>query len=97
MNKSQFAALLFLGMLILALGTLALPATAGAAAPATCPNGYMEMPADHHDHDGDHDHQGHLHTGLWPNADLNGDGTVCVKHLNQGGQHIHVFIDNVVR
>lgn len=96
MSKSQIAALMIIGILILALGALALPATAGAAAPV-CPNGYMEMAAGHHDHYGDHEHEGHLHVGLWPNADLDGDGTVCVKHLDQGGQHIHVFIDDIGR
>jgi hypothetical protein len=96
MNRRQWTTLLLLGLFVLSLGLIAFPA-AVSAAPPTCPDGYMEMPVGHHDHGDDHDHQGHLHVGLWPNADLNGDGTVCMKHLNQGGQHIHVFIDNIAR
>jgi hypothetical protein len=94
MSRKRFAFAVVLALAILALGVLALPTAAGAAAPV-CPDGFMAVAAGEHHHEGDHDHEHHRHVGLWPNADLNGDGTVCVKHLNQGGQHIHVFVDNV--
>ena len=94
MSRSQLTALLVLSVVVL--GVLAFPAGVGAA-PPVCPDGFMAMPADHHDHEGDHDHEGHLHVGLWPNADLNGDGTTCVAHRDAGSQHVHVHIDKVRR
>jgi hypothetical protein len=38
----------------------------------------------------DHEHHEH-HIGL--KTDLNGDGYLCVKHLNNG---LHVHVDNVI-
>lgn len=96
MNRVHVTLLLVLGVFILGLGLIAFPAPA-VAAPPVCPDGFMAMPAGHHDHDGDHDHEGHLHVGLWPNADLNEDGTVCVAHRTSGSQHVHVHIDNITR
>jgi hypothetical protein len=39
-----------------------------------------------------HDMPDHQHAGL--TVDLNGDGTICVKHVTET---IHVHVDNVVR
>lgn len=42
----------------------------------------------------DHDHHHHKHVGT--DADQNGDGYSCMKHVTPGGQ-IHVHVDNNVR
>jgi hypothetical protein len=90
MSKRFLAVTALVIVMILALGLLALPAL---AAPPVCPNGFMAMPADH---EGDHEHDdSHLHVGIWPDTDKNGDGTICVKHVTQGSQEVHVHIDNI--
>jgi hypothetical protein len=70
MSRKRFAFAVVLALAILALGVLALPTAAGAAAPV-CPDGFMAVAAGEHHHEGDHDHEHHRHVGLWPNADLN--------------------------
>jgi len=54
-----------------------------------CPDGFML----HMAHDHDEEHTGHLHAGT--DADQNGDGFICVKHLLTD-ESIHVHIDNNV-
>jgi hypothetical protein len=76
----------FLIALVLLL-TIALPAFAADGQPpvGSCPPGFVLHEFGHHD--GDHDH----HIGI--TTDLNGDGLICVKHLDNG---LHVHVDNVI-
>lgn len=73
--------------LILALvlvSILAPAASAKTVPPSGCPVGFELHETTHHEH---HDH----HIGL--QTDLNGDGYLCVKVLNDD-RHVHV--DNVI-
>ena len=54
-----------------------------------CPEEFMLHMA--HEHDGEH--TGHLHAGT--DADQNGDGFICVKHVTPD-EKVHVHIDNDV-
>lgn len=76
-------------LLIVLIIALALTNTALASPGDTaggCPPGFELHPF--MDHDGDHMHQ---HIGV--NADLNGDGFICVRHLSET-KHLHV--DNAI-
>jgi hypothetical protein len=54
-----------------------------------CPVGFhLHLAGDHDDHHGPHRHVG-------TDADLNGDGWICVKHITPD-ESIHVHIDNNV-
>ena len=55
-----------------------------------CPPGFTLHMA--HDHDNHHDN--HFHAGT--DADQNGDGFICAKHVTPSG-NIHVHIDNDVQ
>ena len=63
--------------------------TAGAQG-EDCPPGFER----HMAHEHDEHHAGHLHAGT--DADQNGDGSICVKHLLPD-ESIHVHIDNNVK
>jgi hypothetical protein len=55
-----------------------------------CPPGFMlHMGHEHDEHEGEHFHAG-------TDADQNGDGYICVKHVTPSG-NIHVHIDNNVK
>jgi len=52
-----------------------------------CPPGFeLHMAHEHDEH-----HTGHLHAGT--DADQNGDGFICVKHVTPD-EKVHVHIDN---
>jgi hypothetical protein len=51
-----------------------------------CPRGFEPMDVM------EHDEMEHMHAGL--KADLNGNGTICMKAVTD---HIHVHVDDVVR
>lgn len=57
----------------------------------SCPPGFSLHMA--HEHDDEH-HTGHPHVGT--DADQNGDGYICVKHLTSSVE-AHVHIDNAVK
>jgi hypothetical protein len=61
--------------------------TSTVLADGNCPPGFMR----HMAHEHDEHHAGHKHAGT--DADLNGDGFICVKHVTASG-NIHVHIDN---
>jgi hypothetical protein len=61
--------------------------TSTVLADGNCPPGFML----HMAHEHDEHHTGHLHAGT--DADQNGDGFICVKHVTASG-NIHVHIDN---
>ena len=61
-----------------------------AAQEGGCPDGFML----HLAHDHDEHHAGHLHVGT--DADQNGDGYICVKHVTSSVE-VHVHIDNAVK
>ena len=72
-------------MFLLPMGLTAV-ASAGADPAGGCPDNFGLHPAMPHD-----DHHGHLHAGS--DADRNGDGWICIKHVSVDGS-IHVHIDN---
>jgi len=54
---------------------------------ASCPDGFHAHPVA----DGDHEHGEHRHVGLDADAvDRNGNGLICVKHVDPGGVHVHI-------
>ena len=65
--------------------------TSTVLADGSCPPGFMLHMA--HEHDDEH-HAGHLHVGT--DADQNGDGYICVKHVTSSVE-AHVHIDNAVK
>lgn len=80
MKRTTFA--LILALLLVSI--LAPAAAAQTVPPTECPVGFELHETMHHE---DHDH----HIGL--KTDLNGDGFLCVKVLNDDR---HVHIDNVI-
>ena len=71
------------------LAVFAVPVFAQSEPIAGCPTGFhLHMLGDHHEGDG------HVHVGT--EADQNGDGWVCARHVSSDGA-IHVHIDNAVR
>jgi hypothetical protein len=60
--------------------------TAGAQAGDCQPDFMLHMAHEHDEH-----HAGHMHVGT--DADRNGDGYICVKHVTPF-EKIHVHIDN---
>ena len=76
--RRVIASLLVSGAVVLA------PVSASAA---SCPDGFHA----HAVSDGDHEHAEHRHVGLnADDADRNGNGLICVKHIDQGGIHVHI-------
>jgi hypothetical protein len=65
-------------------------ALADATVTGPCPPDFML----HMAHEHDEHHTGHLHAGT--DADQNGDGFICVRHLLPD-ESIHVHIDNNVK
>jgi hypothetical protein len=80
---------LFLLVALLALLTASAALAQEGEPVAGCPVGFHLHLAGHHDED----HGAHMHVGI--DADLNGDGWICVKHITPDGG-IHVHIDNNV-
>jgi hypothetical protein len=77
---------IFALMLVTIISQLAVPAVFAAGEPAgSCPPGFTLMMA--MDHEMDH----HQHVGT--DADLNGDGYICMKHVTPL-EKIHVHVDN---
>ena len=70
--------------LLVSVAVLLAPTSASAA---SCPDGF-------HAHvvgDGDHEHGEHRHVGLSvDDVDRNGNGFICVKHIDEGGVHVHI-------
>jgi hypothetical protein len=85
---SKTSRILFVFILV-SLFLVATVITAGAQE-AGCPSGFMLHPA----HEHDEHHTGHLHAGT--DADQNGDGYICVKHVTPD-EMVHVHIDNAVK
>lgn len=75
--------------LVLVMAFSALPVGASGEQ-GSCPTGWHEHPVGHHDDSGEH-HGEHRHVGT--DADQNGDGLICVKHVGPNGS-IHVHTDN---
>ena len=76
-------------LLVVVLPQFAVPTAlaAGGAPSGSCAPGFtLVMAMDHNNHH-------HQHVGT--NADLNGDGSICVKSVTSSGK-IHVHIDNTV-
>jgi hypothetical protein len=84
---------LFTILTVAVLLSLIIPASAfashGGSPAGGCPDGFHLH--DMIDHDEDHEGE-HVHVGS--DADQNGDGFLCVKHVGDGGIHVH--IDNNV-
>jgi hypothetical protein len=78
--------LVFALFLAALLSQLALPSALALDEPTgSCPSGFSPVPAM------DHDDHGHLHVGT--DADLNGDGYICMKHVTPS-ENVHVHVDN---
>lgn len=85
MKKAMFNALV---VLLLAFSFVPSVSAANGQPPVgSCPPGFELHEFDHHEGE-EHEH----HIGLA--VDLNGDGMICVKHLDNG---LHVHMDNVIR
>jgi hypothetical protein len=78
--------LMFALFMVVLLSQLAIPAVFAAGEPSgSCAPGFaLEMAMEH-----DMDH--HQHAGT--DADLNGDGYICMKHVTPD-EKIHVHVDN---
>ena len=76
--------LMFALLLVMLISQFAVPVALAADEPAgNCPSGFeLTMAMDHDDHH-------HQHVGT--DADLNGDGWICMKHVRP---EIHLHIDN---
>ena len=82
----MFKKLVFALMLVMLLSQFAVPAVFAAGEPTGgCAPGFMLVMAMEHDM---HHHQ---HVGT--DADLNGDGYICMKPVTPSGK-IHIHIDN---
>ena len=78
--------LIFALMLVVLLSQFAIPTVFAADGPqGSCPPVFkLEMAMEHDNHH-------HRHAGT--DADLNGDGYVCMRHVTPTGK-VHVHIDN---
>lgn len=77
---------IFAMLLVVLLSQFAVLTVSAAEAPiGTCPHGFtLELAMDHDNHE-------HKHVGT--DADLNGDGYICMRHVTPD-ENIHVHIDN---
>ena len=84
----MFKKLVFALILVVLLSQFAVSITFAAGEPAgSCPPGFtLEMAMEHDDHQHHHQHVG-------TEADLNGDGYICVRPVTPSGG-IHVHTDN---
>lgn len=82
----MFKKLFFSLLLVIVLAQFAVPAAYAMGEPVgSCAPGFTLMMAMEHD--------GHHHKHVGTDADLNGDGFICVKPVTPDGR-IHVHVDN---
>jgi hypothetical protein len=82
----MFRKLVFAFLLVVLLSQFTIPVALAADEPAgSCPSGFtLELAMDH---------DAHHHSHVGTDADQNGDGYICMKHVTPG-EGIHVHIDN---
>ncbi len=84
--KKTLLSLTLVLVLVFVFSAVPVSASTGQVPVGTCPPG-CELGTEFMDHT---DHE--MHIGL--TVDLNGNGFICVKHLNNG---LHVHVDDVIR
>ena len=83
--KKTLLSLTLVLVLVFVFSAVPVSASTGQAPVGTCPPGFeLHEFMDHTDHE--------MHIGL--TVDLNGNGFICVKHLDNG---LHVHVDDVIR
>jgi hypothetical protein len=85
--------ILLLAVIVLLLSLTMIPIVAADGEPqGSCPSGWELHDLSDHHHSGS-EHGDHRHVGT--DADQNGDGFICGKHVTPNGD-IHVHIDNAL-